>query len=336
MPQRPPPSFTRRALFRAASTALGARALGPLVTGASSAAVLASAGCSTRRAGGRPRVAVSIFPLYDIARRIAGDALDVVLVLPPGRSEHSFDPTPREMARIADTRVALSVGLGMDDWLERIVRNAASTALTSIALGPRVDPIPFSLEHVGEEEAEAAQGAGHAHEDEHGPTDPHFWLDPLRMQTAAGLMSEAFARLAPSQASAFRTRKDAVNASLQALHEGIAQRARTWPRRQIVTFHGSMGYFAARYGLTIAAVVEPFPGREPTAPYIAAVLRTLATIPDAPVFTEPQMDPHPAQVIAQQANRRLFQLDPVGGTAGVDTYERLLEHNTNALARALT
>ncbi len=326
------PVPTRRAFLRAA----GAVASFGALSVAGGGLLLAESGCASRARSGLPRVAVSIFPLYDLARRVAADKLDVVLVLPPGRSEHSFDPTPREMARIADTRLALSVGLGMDDWLERIVRNAAGSSVTSIALGPRLEPIPFTLEHAGEEEAEAAEGHGHGHEDEHGPIDPHVWLDPVRMQTAVGFMVDAFTRLVPAQRAAFRQRGDAVIASLRTLHEATAARARTWPRRQIVTFHGSMGYYAARYGLTVAAVVEPFPGREPTAPYIAAVLRTLAGIPAAPVFTEPQMDPHPAQVIAEQAHRPLFQLDPVGGTAGVDTYERLIHHNTDALARALS
>src|SRR5687768_9290450 len=77
------------------------------------------------KAGGKKRVAVSIFPLYDIARRVAGDRLDVVLVLPPGRSEHDYDPTPKEAAKIAQAKLGLAVGLGMDDWLAKIVKGAA-------------------------------------------------------------------------------------------------------------------------------------------------------------------------------------------------------------------
>src|SRR5689334_16060847 len=98
---------------------------------------LALLSCHRDAATSRPRIAVSIFPLYDIARRVAGDRLDVVLVLPPGRSEHSYDPTPREMARVAGARLGVSVGLDMDTWLERIVRGAAGEHVTFLELGPR-------------------------------------------------------------------------------------------------------------------------------------------------------------------------------------------------------
>src|SRR6478735_2226354 len=108
----------------------------------------------TPQTASKPRVAVSIFPLYDVARRVAGDRLDMVLVLPPGRSEHSYDPTPREMARVADSRLAISVGLGMDEWLTRIVQGAAGSNVTMLEIGPRLDPRPTPLGAVGEEAAD--------------------------------------------------------------------------------------------------------------------------------------------------------------------------------------
>ena len=89
----------------------------------------------------RPRVAVSIFPLFDLARRVAGDRLDVVCVLPPGRSEHGFDPSPREVAAVSGARAGIVVGLEMDEWAERIVTGAASgTAPEMLRLGPTIDP----------------------------------------------------------------------------------------------------------------------------------------------------------------------------------------------------
>ncbi len=123
--------------------------------------------------------------------------------------------------------------------------------------------------------------------------------------------------------------------SLATLHASIDARAHAWTRHSIVTFHGSMGYFAARYGLTIAAVIEPFPGREPTPRYMADVLAALQRLRPAAMFSEPQLDRRPAQVIADQSRIPLFEVDPVGGSAGVDTYERLITHDADIFERAL-
>ncbi|MBL8680649.1 MAG: zinc ABC transporter substrate-binding protein [Myxococcales bacterium] len=301
---------------------------------------LSLAGCPKRGTTGKPRVAVSIFPLYDAARRVAGDRLDVVLVLPPGRSEHSYDPTPREMARIAGSQLALSVGLGMDEWLSRIVRNAGGDNVRVVELGPSLDPRALTHEEVGEEAAdearEAASDGGHAEEEHHhGPKDPHFWLDPTRMARAATIMAREFARIDPQGAAGFEQRQARFGQEMTALDTRIRARADRWSKRTIVTFHGSMGYYAERYRLTIAAVIEPFPGREPTARYISEVLAAVQQSHAAALFSEPQLDRHPAEVIAEQSRVPLFEVDPVGGTPGRDTYERLLVSNTEVFERAL-
>ncbi len=282
---------------------------------------------------------MSIFPLYDAARRVAGDRLDVVLVLPPGRSEHSFDPTPREMARLTGSKLALSVGLGMDEWLSRIVRNTGDDVRV-VELGPSLDPRNMSHEEVGEEAADEARDAlndGGAREEEHhhGPRDPHFWLDPSRMSRAAAIMAREFARIDPAGAPEFERRRGEFEAAMTALDGQIRTRSTAWTRRTIVTFHGSMGYFADRYRLTIAAVIEPFPGREPTARYVSDVLAAVQRTHAAALFSEPQLDPHPAQVIAEQSHVPLFEVDPVGGTPHRDSYERLMLANTDTFERAL-
>jgi zinc transport system substrate-binding protein len=293
-------------------------------------------GCKPKPDGGRPQVAVSIFPLFDMARRIAGDRLEVVLVLPPGRSEHSYDPSPREMAGIARARLAISIGLGMDTWLERMVRGAAGSGVRMVQLGTLADPRPIGQEMIGDEAAdEVRQGTHDEHEHAPGAPDPHVWLDPLRATHLVDGIVDALSQFDTEGAAGFRARGAEVKRSLSDLNSTIEQRARTWSRRTIVTFHGSMRYFADRYGLKIAAVLEPFPGKEPTAKYLVAVLSAIQKTQAAALFSEPQLDKRPAKAVAEQAHLPLFELDPIGGLAGTDSYERLLLHDTDVLEQAL-
>jgi zinc transport system substrate-binding protein len=321
-------------------------------------------GSGTAASGDKPRVAVSIFPLWDISRRVAGDRLDVVLVLPPGRSEHSYDPTPKEMAQVAKSKLGVSVGLGLDGWLEKIIRGAAGNDVPIVQLGPKANPRKMTAEEVGEEAVEAAEEQkdkpakddhhdhdhdekkgdhheekghdGHEHHhDHHGAEDPHFWLDPVRMKAVVPTIVEAFEKLDAAGAEGYKTRGKAVEAELDKLHAAIEAKSKAWTKKTIVTFHGSMGYYAERYGLRISAVIEPFPGKEPTARYMKDVLGAIEKSQAAALFSEPQLDRRPAQVIADQAKLPLFELDPIGGSTGVETYEKLLEKNTEALDKAL-
>ena len=81
--------------------------------------------------------------------------------------------------------------------------------------------------------------------------------------------------------------------------------------------------------------VEPFPGREPTPRYLEEVLGAIRGSSAVALFSEPQLDPRPARVIAQQASVPLFELDPIGGTGATTSYEALLRGNADVLERAL-
>ncbi|HEU4538586.1 MAG TPA: metal ABC transporter substrate-binding protein, partial [Polyangiaceae bacterium] len=179
------------------------------------------------------------------------------------------------------------------------------------------------------------KGGGHEHGHEKGGLDPHVWLDPVRMRDVTPALVEAFSSLDPGGAEGYRARGEELRAALAALDAEIGARAKAWARRVIVTFHGSMGYYAERYGLKVAAVIEPFPGREPTPKYVKEVLAAIAQSKPAALFSEPQLDRRPAQAVADEAKLPLFELDPVGGGAGVESYEKLLRHDTDVLERAL-
>jgi zinc transport system substrate-binding protein len=292
----------------------------------------AAASCKPSDSGsGKPRVAVSIFPIYDLTRRIAGDRFDVLLVLPPGKSEHGYDPTPKELARLEGAKLGIAVGHDMDGWVEKLM---GDTKVFRVA--EQVPTIPIDVEPIGEAEGERHEG--HGGHDEHakvGAPDPHVWLDPERMTGAVDEIAAQLGAIEPAAKDALAQNAAAVNDSLRKLDTAIAGRAKTWSKHTIVTFHGSMAYYARRYGLRIAAVVEPLAGKQPTPAYLRDVQGAIKRGRAAALFTEPQLDRAPGELIAKEAGIPLGELDPVGGVAGRDTYEALLLWNTDQLEKVL-
>ena len=115
----------------------------------------------------------------------------------------------------------------------------------------------------------------------------------------------------------------------------MARRAETWRHRRIVTFHGSLFYFAARYGLQVAGVVLPVPGSEPTAQHVAALVQLLRGPDAAALFVEPQMDGQLARSLAREAGAAVHQVDPLGGGPGAESYEALVRGIAAAMDEAL-
>ena len=338
-------------------------------------ALVLTATCGKKAASDKPKVAVSIFPLYDVTRRIAGDRFDVLLVLPPGKSEHGYDPTPKEIARLQGAKLGIAVGLDMDGWVENIIRTAGGAKV--VRVGDKVKTMPIDVEpiedegpegehhegehhdkgephkdehkdeHKGEAHKDEHKGEAHkdehkgeAHKDEHahervGAPDPHVWMDPERMATIVDAITAELSTIDAAGKDTFTKNAEALKTSLKNVDSAITARSKTWTKHTIVTFHGSMAYFAKRYGLRIAAVVEPIAGKEPTATYIAEVIGAIRRNKAAALFIEPQLDRGPGDTIAREAGIPLGELDPVGGVAGRDSYEALLTWNADQLEKAL-
>lgn len=323
-------------------------ALGVGPAGLLAALVIGCVACVSRSAPPTPAVAASIFPLYDIARRVAGPQAAVALVLPAGRMDHAFEPRPQDLARLARVELAVGVGLGLDPWLRRVLDAATDGRARILDLAPALDPRPVPEHVVALVEGESA--ARHD-EDALAPRDvppsaregkaqsvaldPHVHLDPARMARAATLIGESLAARDASGAAGYRARAHEVAGQLEALDAELRERSRGWRQRTIVTFHGSFFYFADRYGLTVAAVVEPLPGQEPKARYVARVVEAIRESGAAALFTEPQLDPGPARLLAAETGLPLFELDPVGGGPDAPTYEALLRKNAAVLDEAL-
>lgn len=284
-------------------------------------------------AGGKTRVAVSIFPIYDVVRRVAGPDADVILVLPPGHTEHSFDPTPKDVEDVASAKIGFGIGLGLDPWMDRLMKDAAPSAKL-IKVGERVPTLTVKDDPIGDEAAHRTIPEDD-HDHDKGATDPHVWMDPSRVRVMVKAIGDELAKVDATHANAYRERATQVDGEIDKLDKEIETQTAAWKTRGFITFHGSFNYFADRYKLQIIAVIEPFPGSTPTGEYIEEVLKVVNEKKVNALFGEPQLDPRPAKTIADQAKIQLGTLDPVGGTPETDSYEKLIRYNVTALEKYL-
>ena len=274
----------------------------------------------------RPSVVVSIHPLFDIVRQIAGDDAQVVRVLAPGASPHTFDPSPRDVARLVAADLVVMNG-GLDLWLRDLVEASGARA-------PIVEFIAFASvrealregfpQLVSVDAAGATVGF-----------NTHVWLDPLVMAAAVPELAEALAAIDPARADAYRARGMALVADLEALHADVRDALAGLEGAPFVPFHDAWPYFAARYGLDLVVEIEPFPGREPSPAYLRMALGLIRDSGARVIFSEAQLERRAAEVVAAEAGVDLAELDPLGGFPGRETYQELLRWNASVLAATL-
>jgi zinc transport system substrate-binding protein len=273
----------------------------------------------SRASGKKLKVVASIAPLADFARQVGGNRVDVTLLLPPGASPHTYEPTPRTMQEISKARVFIKIGAGLEFWAEKLFAAAGKDVLT-----------------VDCSKGVALISAGRDHE-EHGGgnVDPHYWLDPVIAAAMVAKIADAFSTAAPHDSPYFRKRASAYAAELNALDEQIARTTRTFRVKAYVTFHPAWNYFSRRYGLTVAGVIEEGPGKEPSARHIDRILRELRRLKIGVVFAETQFSPRIAEAIAREAGGRVLMLDPIGGQKGRETYIEMMRYNLSLMQKAM-
>lgn len=288
---------------------------------------------------GKLLVAATILPLGDFCQQIGGDLVQVQVLIPPGASPHMFEPAPSVMAKASQARVFVYIGAGLEPWAAKLLsaRGNSGQVVVEAAQGLQ---LLRDTHHHGHEEPVAKPAAPH-HEEEassepHEGGNPHIWLDPVLVQGICRKIAAAMIQADPDHRARYEANLQVYLAALESLHQEIQERARAWTLRDFVSFHPSFSYFARRYNLHEAGVIEEAPGREPTPrqlqDLVAAVRRSGIRV----VFVEPQFNPRVAEVIAQEAGVKVLMLDPIGGPPpyGSD-YLKLMRYNLAALDEAL-
>jgi zinc transport system substrate-binding protein len=286
--------------------------------------------------------------MTDIVQQVGGEHWQVATLIPAGASAHTYEPTPEQVRHLAEARVFFQIGLGLEFWLEKLVRATKNSELLRVDLSQTIDtlhapspelPLP-SREATGrgQEHLHRTSAKGkHDHSHMHKGADVHYWLDPVRMQQVVTHVEQVFVALDPDHAQLYAERAQRVRTELEKLHAEILQHTRGLQNRRFIALHAAWTYFAPRYDLWQAAVIEPFPGREPSPRYLADLARLMRREEVNAIVIEPQLTAAAAQALARETGARVGMLDPYGGPGvpGRESYQDLMRYNVAALAKLL-
>lgn len=275
-------------------------------------------GCGPDAPPVAPRFVATIHPVAAILNEIAQPRATVHVLVSPGASTHAYDLRPSDVRVTQSALAVFYVNDHLDGWI------AKTGSDRKIAV---FDLIP---------EAHRLDGSGHRHSgDESSNDNPHFWSDPLAVREIVMPLAEALGNADPDGRDLYQENAQKFAFDLDTLHAEIAQMLQPVEGASLIAFHPSWSYFLNRYGIETAAVIEPFPGKEPTPKDIKKIIEVAARLNAKAIFTEPQLPRRPAEVIAEATGLSLYEIDPIGGVEGRMTYRELLLHNAQTISEAL-
>jgi ABC-type Zn uptake system ZnuABC Zn-binding protein ZnuA len=285
------------------------------------------------------KVAATIFPLYDIVKNIAGESLDVVLVLPPGASPHTYDPSPSEVRAIAGSRAMFAIGHGLDNWSQLLTRSADINKIVIVDRNIALIEGGHDHDHHDndphqDQDHEEAKPEDDDHDEEHGK-DPHYWLSVANAILIAAQVKDELAELFPEYSQEFEENYKVYQQKLSGLKEQIDTDFKNLPDNRIATFHNAWAYFAKDHNLNIIATFEEYPGQEPSVNYLREFQNKLRKEKIRVIFSEPQFATKSLEPIANDLGVTISVIDPIGGVEGKGSYMQLMRYNADKILEAL-
>jgi zinc/manganese transport system substrate-binding protein len=316
-------------------------------------ALLALTSCSSSEPEEGLTVVATTTVLGDVVSSIVGDDGEVDVLIDGQADPHEFSPSAAETATVLSADLVVANGLDLEAGALSLLESAEEEGIPVLYLAPQLDPIPFGggehehEEDEEEEEHEHEDEEDHEHEDEedhdHTGDDPHFWLDPLRMADATGLIASALDEVTPS--TDWAERAGSVRAELEELHSEIADVLGPIPedRRKLVTNHDSLGYLADRYGFEVVSTVIPGGSTmgEPSASDLAELVDLLRAEDIRAIFADTTSPRTLAEAVAAELGDSVQIYDLYTGAlgepgSGADTYAGMMRTNANTIAEALS
>ncbi len=265
----------------------------------------------------RLNVVASFSILGDFVKNVGGDRVEVTTLVGPDGDVHVYAPTPADVRKIADAKLLVVNGFGLEGWLPRLLQAAGSKA-TIVTATTGIAPLKAGSD-----------------------ADPHAWQSVANAEKYVANIRDALVAADPADAEVFRQNATSYLARLEALDGEVRQAVGEIPesRRKMISTHDAFGYFAARYGIEFVAPVGVSTEAEPSARDIANIIAQVKAEHIPAVFLERIGDPRLMRRISEETGAK------VGGTLYSDsltdekgeapTYIDMVRHNIRTLTSAL-
>jgi ABC-type Zn uptake system ZnuABC Zn-binding protein ZnuA len=264
------------------------------------------------------RIVTTTTVFADIVRAVGGSRADVRSIIPAGVGPEDYEPRPDDAAKLADAALIVSNGIGLDDFLDRLIASGSGGSTPRLVLGDGIDPIVVD-----------------------GEPNPHFWLDPsLVRDHYLPAIARELAELDPAGQSVYEANRTAYAAQLDALDRELRARIETIPtvNRKLVTFHDAFPYFARHFGFELVGVILANVGQEPTAAELAALVEKVRAAHVKAVFSEAQFNPQLSRTLATEAGITTVVTTLYNDSLGpqpANTYLGLMRWNVDQIVDAL-
>ena len=247
-------------------------------------------------------VTVSILPQKYFVERIAGDLLEVNVLIPPGANPSTYEPTVSQLSKLVQSPLYLRIGyVGFElSWMEKI--NAVNPTMKVVDLSEGIELI-----HEDEQNMEADRS--HLHGNAHGGIDPHVWMSTINSKIIAKNTYTVLIQQFPEEAEILEARFTELILELDSVHSSISKMLSGQENRSFMIYHPALSYLARDFYL------EQYPleigGKTPTPAHMKWMIDLGKQKRIKTIFLQEQFDQRNAEVLADEIDAKIVLINPM-------------------------
>ncbi|WNS74686.1 zinc ABC transporter substrate-binding protein [Bacillus sp. DTU_2020_1000418_1_SI_GHA_SEK_038] len=290
-------------------------------------------------------VYTTVYPLQYFSKRIGGNYVETKTVYPPGSDEHTFEPTQKDMMKLADADLFIFIGLGLEGFVEKAKEILKGEDVQMVAAGEIVhlDPTIKTDNDHEDHHDEEGNHEEHHHEDDghnHGDIDPHVWIDPVYAKDLAEATKNALIEKMPEHKEEFNDNYDELIKELDQLDNDFKRIVDQAKHKEIIVSHSAFGYWEKRYGIEQISVSGLNSSNEPSQKQLEKIITKAKEHDLKYVFFEQNVSSKLTEIIQKELGAEPLYLHNLSVLTDKDindnsTYFSIMNENLKALEKAL-
>jgi zinc transport system substrate-binding protein len=265
------------------------------------AIAISSCGSPEKKSSEKAVVSVSILPQEYFVRQLAGDLVEVNVLVPEGASPATYEPSVSQLSLLDRSALYLSLGyLGFElAWMDKIQSVNPGLKVVDLSRGMALIGGHGSHEH----------GHGHDHVHDSGGVDPHYWMSLSGARIVSKHTYEALLDLLPDQGELLESRMETLSGKLDSLDAELRHMLQDVEERAFMIYHPALAYFGRDYGFEQHSL--ELEGKEPSPAHMKALSDLARMEGISVIFIQREFDQRNARVLAEETGARLISINPL-------------------------
>ena len=263
----------------------------------------------------QPEYVTTIHPFKEILKRVVGERGNVICLLTPGSSPHTFNISPSEVKAIESSDALFYGAKNLDEWAIGYNNPNKIELLSLLPVDSLLNIVSIRNENLG--------------------IDPHFWTDPLLVKILLTQLAAKLCSIDPDGCKIYKTNAEKFSSELESIYNEISKNLIQVKKRTVILSHPFFQYFLKRLNFTLAGILEPIPGKEPTPKELKEIIDIAIKNNVESIFTHIQLPDNAAHLLSESTGIKVYTLDPVGGVEGRKSYEEILKYNADIILKAM-